>query len=249
MPKKLTQEEVKNKLLSIGLELISEYINGSSKIKVKCRCGNVFKVTARNVLYGNTISCGCYHKNMMSEMFSSDLIGVVFDRLTVVERCGTDKHKKALWKCRCDCGNISYVSTGALASGNTKSCGCYKIDKLGNRFMGYKEISGVYWGALKDGAKRRNLLFEISIEDAWELFILQNRRCALSNEPLRFVRNYKKTNEKQTASLDRIDSSVGYILSNIQWVHKQVNRMKWDLDMNRFLTLVDEIYLHRVKHN
>ena len=38
-----------------------------------------------------------------------------------------------------------------------------------------------------------------------------------------------------TASLDRIDSSKGYIQGNIQWVHKRINQMKWDSEENDFI--------------
>jgi hypothetical protein len=37
----------------------------------------------------------------------------------------------------------------------------------------------------------------------------------------------KKQNEDYTASIDRINSREGYLLNNIQWVHKNVNQMKW----------------------
>lgn len=38
----------------------------------------------------------------------------------------------------------------------------------------------------------------------------------------------------RTASLDRIDSSKGYIEGNIQWVHKDINFMKQEMDENSF---------------
>ena len=31
-----------------------------------------------------------------------------------------------MWKCRCDCGNITYTSSHKLISGWKKSCGCIK---------------------------------------------------------------------------------------------------------------------------
>ncbi len=39
----------------------------------------------------------------------------------------------------------------------------------------------------------------------------------------------------KTASLDRIDSRLGYEPGNIQWVHKDVNQMKWHLSNDRFI--------------
>ena len=37
-----------------------------------------------------------------------------------------------------------------------------------------------------------------------------------------------------TASLDRIDSSRGYVPENVQWVHKVINRMKGTLSDDEF---------------
>lgn len=58
--------------------------------------------------------------------------GQRFGRLTVVMRhashispCGSSH---SVWHCECDCGNPVLVAGPALTSGNTKSCGCYKID-------------------------------------------------------------------------------------------------------------------------
>ena len=43
---------------------------------------------------------------------------------------------RAMWLCKCDCGNEAIVSGVGLRSGHTKSCGCLadKIDKTGNRY-------------------------------------------------------------------------------------------------------------------
>ena len=48
-----------------------------------------------------------------------------------------------------------------------------------------------------------------------------------------------------TASLDRIDSKKGYIEGNVQWVHKNVNKMKMDLDEKEFFSIVKQVYEHK----
>lgn len=60
----------------------------------------------------------------MGKFHGEDLVGRRFGKLTVMERDGVNKHRQALWKCACSCGNEVTVSTSTLKSGNTKSCGC-----------------------------------------------------------------------------------------------------------------------------
>lgn len=53
-----------------------------------------------------------------------DLTDHRYERLTVLGPAG-DK-----WLCKCECGEICVCSTGSLRSGNTKSCGCLKRDRV-----------------------------------------------------------------------------------------------------------------------
>jgi hypothetical protein len=53
-----------------------------------------------------------------------DRSGMRFGKLVAVRRSGTNSYKKVMWECVCDCGNTVHVVSGALASGNTSSCGC-----------------------------------------------------------------------------------------------------------------------------
>lgn len=55
-----------------------------------------------------------------------DLTGEKFNRLTVIEKAGKDKHGKILWKCKCDCGNEVITHGRSLLNGHCKSCGCMK---------------------------------------------------------------------------------------------------------------------------
>ena len=34
------------------------------------------------------------------------------------------------WKCKCDCGNFVVASVARLRNGDTKSCGCYQIERV-----------------------------------------------------------------------------------------------------------------------
>ena len=54
----------------------------------------------------------------------TDLTGMKFERLTVIERTGTDKNGNPLWRCVCDCGNKDDIIVG---SNNLKKCFKYLI--------------------------------------------------------------------------------------------------------------------------
>ena len=54
-----------------------------------------------------------------------DLIGQRFGKLIVLEKSGT-KNGRAIWKCKCDCGNYTEIYSEALKQGHTRSCGCQK---------------------------------------------------------------------------------------------------------------------------
>ena len=56
-------------------------------------------------------------------------IGNVYGYLTVIERAPNNKDGRAMWKCRCKCGNEVIVMGKHLRSGNTKSCGCYQKER------------------------------------------------------------------------------------------------------------------------
>lgn len=71
-------------------------------------------------------------------------------------------------------------------------------------------------------AKLRNKSWNISLSDLADLAEKQDKKCALSGIDLVFDGDFNKIN----ASLDRIDSTKGYEIDNIQWVHKKINMMK-----------------------
>lgn len=110
-----------------------------------------------------------------------------------------------------------------------------------HNWKGYKEIAGTNWTYYKKGALRRGFKFDITIEYAWDLFLEQDRKCALSGQDIGF--NIKTGSlskygyQKNTASLDRIDSKKGYVRGNVQWLHKDLNKLKSNLDEKEFIKL------------
>lgn len=59
--------------------------------------------------------------------------GEVFGRLLVMGDIGIrDRYHRKKWQCFCSCGALTYVTTNALRTGNTTSCGCYQREVVAN---------------------------------------------------------------------------------------------------------------------
>lgn len=156
-----------------------------------------------------------------------DMVGKRIGKLVVIDFSYT-KGKECLWNCKCDCGNYIQVRGTSLRRENTRSCGCLKNQAY--NWKGFGEISGCFWYNQKlhsvNSPRGKKKLFNLTIQEAWDLFVSQNRKCAISGVELTFSRNYRNDKKTQTASLDRINNSIGYVIDNVQWVHKDINRMK-----------------------
>lgn len=93
----------------------------------KCDCGNEVLLPATSVTNGKTTSCGCGKEaaSTVSTAARKDLTGRKFGRLTPVEPTNKrDMQGAVIWKCKCDCGRTTFVSTAELESGRIKNCGC-----------------------------------------------------------------------------------------------------------------------------
>src|SRR3990167_933333 len=189
MGKKFTLDNIYNKLNFYNLTLLSDYKNVRTRITLKCHCGKIFTALPEDVLYRNRISCGC--KRKIAGLYTKeDLSNTTVNNLSILERVIVNNRTK--WKCVCKCGNFYIASHSRLKSGLAKSCGCLKSARghLNSAWTGYQEISGEFWTRINKQAKERNLEFSVTIEQAWNQFLKQNRKCALSRLELLFGHNY-----------------------------------------------------------
>lgn len=214
--------------------------DGKLRYKCVCKCGVIKTVVGRYLLNGRSKSCGCLNERKFSK---KDITNQKFSKLTVIEYVGSVTNKR-IYKCKCDCGNTVNVSYVNLNNGFTKSCGCLSKRYFSDspNYSGFNEISGSFWHHLVQSAKNRQIDFNLSIEYIYNLFIQQNKKCALSGIPISFgiIKNRKYIVEK-TASLDRIDSNGGYIEGNVRWVHKDINKMRNVFSDDYFLYLCKAI--------
>lgn len=141
--------------------------------------------------------------------------------------------KKALFKCP-HCKNNFEAMPSNLARKSITSCGCVNI----GRRTGTNNIPGVYFARIKTRCNYYKIDLDLDIDYIDNLLVKQKFKCKLSG--LDISLSYSK-NTEDTASLDRIDSSKGYIKGNVQWVHKDVNMMKKEYSMKYFIEICKRI--------
>ena len=148
--------------------------------------------------------------------------------------------KQQHWKVRCvNCGNEKILSYTKIIGEYQNGCSsCVKDRFSGPDSFNWKipevqNVTSMYYHKLKKCAEKRKLVFDVSREYLDEIFIKQNKKCVYTGYDLYFG----NSKIRGTASLDRIDSTQGYVKNNIQWVHKDVNTIKWDLSHNKFVEI------------
>lgn len=156
-----------------------------------------------------------------------DITNNSYGGFTVLKFIGHDKNGCQLWKCKCKCGKIQSITKTNLVHKKPSCRTCGNKNRIHKSYKGYEDISGTYWAEVRSSAMKRKFEFELDIKDVWDLYIKQNRKCALSGQYIQFHKIHR--HKDRTASIDRIDSNKGYTLDNIQIVHRDINYMKRDL--------------------
>ena len=166
--------------------------------------------------------------------------GDIFGSWKIIKEVEQDlKSGHRRFECLClECSVSFVVFSGNLISGSSKRCyNCWVINN--KKYPEYiSSTRKKIYSNFKAKAKSRKIPFEISIEEVLKLLDKQKYRCALTNEPLEIDMDPKN------GSLDRIDSSLGYIRGNVQWVLKDINIMKNQLDEKYFISLCSKVIEH-----
>jgi uncharacterized Zn finger protein len=113
---------------------------------------------------------------------------------------------------------------------NNLLCGsCGQVGKKNIKW--YKGIRMSWWQKAEKNSIYRGIEFDITPELIWKIYLDQNKKCALTGIEI----GWKEVGQDHTASIDRIDSSVGYVDGNVWLLHKDVNMMKQSFQLEDFI--------------
>lgn len=142
------------------------------------------------------------------------------------------------WLCQCVCGAEHIRQPSALEN----SCRECKHQRM------RKPASSVQYHTHKGQAKLRGKAWAIDKAYFIKLIEEQEYKCKLTDLPIQFGNSaIDYQHGGSTASLDRINSASDYRDGNLQWVHKDINRMKMDFTQERFIELCHLITAHQKK--
>lgn len=173
-------------------------------------------------------------------MKSKNLINRKFNRLTVISQSKTrDNHGQRIWKCKCDCGKISYHAGSEYRLSQIKSCGCSRRTR--DTDSAYSEYLSDY----KWGAKTRNLEFNLSIDEFKRIIHSNCVYCGIEPKNRTLTRNKLKLTIKVNG-IDRKDNNKGYTKENSLACCEDCNRAKRNLTYEYFLSYINRLMKYNV---
>lgn len=126
--------------------------------KCQCECGEIEEFSTKELRSEGFIQCHkCGHNRNPNTHLTENIIGKIFNHLTVLEKTNNKSGGKILYKCQCDCDKhtIVYVNRTDLISGHTKSCGCIRRKFNINDTINHRKILSI-----KNSNSRRETIYQ-----------------------------------------------------------------------------------------
>ncbi len=183
---------------------------------------------------------------------ASNLSNQQFGQLLALYPTDKRSHTRAvIWKCKClNCENETEVASIKLKSGEIKSCGCMEHVREYRTEQGASGFNSLL-NAYTQGARRRNLEFELSKE---EFKSLVTQSCTYCGQVPSQVSYGSRNNAREHGKfiyngVDRINSSIGYTMDNCVPCCERCNRAKMALSEKDFIEMIVKIYRHMGLHD
>jgi hypothetical protein len=147
---------------------------------------------------------------------------------------------------KCHCGNEFLLRYSRFTKNQYKSCGCLKLINSfnGEVLPNNQALFNLIYKDYKGNAKRRGHEFLINKSDLFEL-IMQN--CFYCGEKHSNFRSNSHSNIKYNG-VDRIDSNIGYVKSNLIPCCKKCNVAKNTMSYFEFISHIEKIYLKIIQN-
>lgn len=164
-----------------------------------------------------------------------DLRDKKFNYLYCIEPCTDRKGPSIVWKCLCDCGNITYKPADTIKDGRSKSCGCMRLNTKYKFGRGFGNVYSNY----VDRCRSRGVVFELD-EDQFYTLITSN--CTYCGNPP--SQSAMRAPNFKYNGIDRIDPGQGYIKGNCSPCCKVCNWSKSNQSLEDFKSWISKVHSH-----
>lgn len=209
---------------------------GHTYVEVQCKCGKIQISCLSDLVNKRTTGCkSCKAQDKKRPI----KIGEVYKEWEVIDGPKISSYHSVMWKVRCiHCNTtVRWIQGNELAARDRcfccQKCASKKMIRRTTKERGrIGDLTKNRYSRLQRIAKTRGIEFKLSIRELWDLFIEQNKTCSITGD---YIGNISD------ASLDRIDSSKGYITGNVQWVTKQANLSKHLMSMKELIDFCQKV--------
>ena len=216
-----------NKLVVLGISS-QKRLNGGPLWRCLCDCGKEVDARSECLRSKITKSCG---KDICRHDFIN-LTGHKYGKLTVL---GFEKVRKSNrhWKCLCECGDITYLSSYLLTKGKVISCS----HSCGGTLPNNQAIVNRAYRSHLAMAKSRDIVSYLTIEEYSDI---AKKPCVYCQD-ISIRKHIKNGTETRFNSVDRKNNEKSYKISNSQSTCFVCQRMKMDMTHEEFLKQIKKI--------
>jgi hypothetical protein len=214
-----TEEFIRRARIKHGsrYEYPEEYVCAKQKIGIVCKDHGKFKQLAADHLSGH----GCKKCTNNPGKWAVDEDTMIRQNYHV---------KGAYW-----CAETMNRSEHSIR-GRASVLGLNKKQKFD-----HPHIPSYIWSSIIKRTQEDGFDLDFDVNFIWELYNKQEGKCALTGWDISF----NKLNRLNTVSVDRIDSTKGYLKTNVQLTNKLVNRCKLNCPEDLFYDICKSIYLNK----
>tara|TARA_Y100000389_G_scaffold21665_1_gene18587 strand:+ start:2822 stop:3994 length:1173 start_codon:yes stop_codon:yes gene_type:complete len=264
MPARLSKETVYKFLKENGCELLSEYENSKSILIIKCQCGHKRESTFDRIKTWKQFKCkDCTMRDSENPYFQSHCEKIhpkVYEKIRKQFNSKYERTKKyrddfleenynqefKCWDCGLTKNRRNFPYRKQYAFKKEKRCKLCNYNNGIKRRNNHSQLQFTHamveccrTTARKRKERGRIACGDFSITDEFiiELGKKQNNKCVYSGRELDWF-----INAPNKVSIDRINSSKGYVEDNVQLVCELANQAKNDMIHQNFLKFIRELY-------